>query len=185
MHKAMDYYEVLGISRDADQEEIKRAYRKLAREYHPDVNSGSDEAQEKFKEISKAYAVLSDPQKRRRYDSGESVDFDAGFRGGGSSIFEELFSQAFGFDFQGGHSVPVGQHIEQAVTVDLEDVLTGAEREIEYERVVPCDTCNGSGARPGSTPRRCATCGGRGQVQRRQHTLLGNMVTVVTCPDCG
>ncbi|MFO7947976.1 MAG: DnaJ C-terminal domain-containing protein [Armatimonadota bacterium] len=126
---------------------------------------------------------MSDPQKRRRYDSGESVDFGAGFRGG--SIFEELFSQAFGFDFQGGHSVPVGQHIEQAVTVDFEDVLTGAVREIEYERVVPCDTCGGSGARPGSTPMRCPTCAGRGQVQRRQQTLLGNMVTVVTCPECG
>ena len=189
MNTAMDYYEILGVSRDATQSEIKRAYRRLAREYHPDVNSGSEEAQEKFKKISEAYAVLSDKDKRRQYDSGGSVEFDTGFgrgAGGGATMFEELFREAFGFGFQGGRgSVNVGGDLEHVVSIDLEEVLTGVEREIEYQRKVECPGCGGTGAAPGSSPARCSTCGGHGQVRRRQQTLLGDMMAVTTCPDCG
>lgn len=188
MNTAMDYYEILGVSKDANQSEIKRAYRRLAREYHPDVNSGSEEAQEKFKKISEAYAVLSDPSKRRQYDAGGSVDFSSGFggRGAGANMFEELFREAFGFGFGStGGSVNVGRDLEHAVSIDLEDVLTGTERKITYQRKVECETCGGTGAAPGSSPVRCPTCGGHGQVRRRQRTLLGDMMTVTTCPECG
>ncbi len=178
----MDYYEVLGVSRDADAQEIKRAYRRLARQCHPDVNGGSAEATERFKQISEAYAVLSDPHKRRRHDAGGAFDF--GFNGGFGSILD-IFNQAFGFDMGRRRWASPGRDLEQQVDIELEEVLTGAERELTYQRTAKCQACNGSGAASGSRPVTCATCGGHGQVRQRQQTILGNIFTVGTCPDCG
>ncbi len=180
----MDYYEVLGVGREADEREIKRAYRLLARQYHPDVNGGSAEATEKFKQISEAYAVLSDPQKRRRHDAG-GVDFDFGFGAGGMGSIFDIFNQAFGFAGGGRRWAAPGRDLEEHVYIELEEVLTGAQRRIEYRRIATCEACDGSGAAPGSSPTVCTTCGGHGQVRQRQQTILGSMVTVVTCPDCG
>lgn len=178
----MDYYAVLEISRDADDREIKRAYRQLARKYHPDVNNGSEEANERFKQLSEAFAVLSDPQKRRQYDTGGTTDF--GFDAGMGSIFD-IFNQAFGFGFAGGRHASPGRDIEYAVDIELEEVLTGTERTVTFERVGRCEACSGSGAAPGSATATCTTCAGRGQVRQRQDTILGSMVSVVTCPECG
>ncbi len=179
----MDYYEVLGVSRDADGHEIKQAYRRLARRYHPDVNGGSAEATERFKQISEAYAVLADPQKRRRYDAGGVSDF--GFDGGLGSIFD-IFNQAFGFSNMGRRAwTSPGRDLEQQLDLELEEVLTGGQRDLTYERMAPCEACKGSGAAPGSKPITCPTCGGHGQVRQRQQTILGSMVTIISCPDCG
>ncbi|HCU36732.1 MAG TPA: molecular chaperone DnaJ, partial [Armatimonadetes bacterium] len=131
MRSTADYYEVLGVSRDASASEIKTAYRQLARKYHPDVNGGSAEATERFKKISEAYAVLSDPQKRRRYDAGGLGDF--AFDGGFSSFFD-IFNQAFGFNMGGARSSP-GRDREAHVTIELEEVLIGSERTLDYERI--------------------------------------------------
>jgi len=174
---------VLGVSRDADGQEIKQAYRQLARRYHPDVNGGSAEATDRFKQISEAYAVLSDQQKRRRYDAGGVFDF--GFDGSMGSIFD-IFNQAFGFSNMGrGRWASPGRDLEQQVDIELEEVLTGAERNLTYERMARCEACRGSGAAAGSKPVTCPTCGGHGQVRQRQETILGSMVTIVSCPDCG
>lgn len=177
-----DYYEILGISREASAEEIKRAYRKLAREYHPDVNGNGPEAEEKFKDLGEAYAVLSDPQKRQHYDRygsegpgdfGIPPDFD---------IFD-IFNQAFGFGGGGRRAAP-GRDLQLELTIDLEEVLTGATRTASLTRRVTCTTCNGSGARPGVPPETCQTCGGQGRVRQMQQGFFGNMVTVVACPHC-
>lgn len=178
---AKDYYAILGVSRDASAEEIKRAYRKLAREYHPDVNGNGPEAEEKFKEFGEAYAVLGDPEKRQRYDTygsegpgdfGMPADFD---------IFD-IFNQAFGF--QSSRRGAPGRDLQVEVAIDLEEVLTGASRTVELNRRVTCDTCGGSGAKPGSQPDVCQTCGGQGRVRQMQQSFFGNMVTVVACPHC-
>lgn len=184
LRASIDYYEVLGVSRDADGREIKRAYRLLARQYHPDVNGGSTEATERFKQISEAYAVLSDPHKRRHHDAG-GVDFDFGFGNGGMGSIFDIFNQAFGFAGGGRRWATPGRDLEEHVHIELEEVLTGAQRRIEYRRSATCEACGGSGAAPGSSPAVCPTCGGHGQVRQQQQTILGSMVTVVTCPDCG
>lgn len=176
-----DYYEILGVDRSATPDEIKRAYRKLAREHHPDVN-GHPDSEERFKELGEAYAVLQDPEKRRRYDTyghnggdfGVPADFD---------IFD-LFNQAFGFGFGGGQRVTPGRDLQHEITIELEEVLTGASREIELTRRVTCETCGGSGARPGSNPAICQTCGGQGRVRQLQQSFFGSMSTIVTCPTC-
>lgn len=180
MRSTADYYEVLGVSRDASASDIKTAYRQLARKYHPDVNGGSADATERFKKISEAYAVLSDPQKRRRYDAGGLGDF--AFDGGFSSFFD-IFNQAFGFNMNGARSSP-GRDREAHITIELEEVLIGSERTIDYERISLCETCDGSGAAPGSQPIPCSFCAGHGQVRQRRETLLGTMTTVITCPEC-
>jgi molecular chaperone DnaJ len=180
----MDYYQVLGVSRDADERDIKRAYRRLARQYHPDVNGGSAEATEKFKQISEAYVVLSDSHKRRRYDAG-GVDFDFGFGTAGMGSIFDIFNQAFGFAGGGSRWATPGRDLEEHVYIELEEVLTGAQRRIEYRHIATCEACGGTGAAPGSSPAVCSTCGGHGQVRQRQQTILGTMATVVTCPDCG
>ncbi len=176
-----DYYEVLGVSRSASAEEVKRAYRRLAREHHPDVNSHPD-AEERFKELGEAYAVLSDPERRQRYDlyGHNGGDFGAPQ---GFDIFE-LFNQAFGFGFGGGERVTPGRDLQHELTIELEEVLTGASREIELTRRVTCETCQGTGARPGSTPTPCQTCAGQGRVRQLQQSFFGTMATVVTCPQC-
>ncbi len=178
-----DYYAILGVSPDASDEEIKRAYRRLAREHHPDVNGGNPEAEERFKEVGEAYAVLSDPEKRRRYDTyGGDSPADFGFADGFPDFFS-VFEQVFGFG-AGGPRVSVGRDLQRDIEIELEEVLTGATRTIPLRRQVRCETCGGSGARPGSTPDICAQCQGQGRVRQMRQTLLGPMVTVVTCPQC-
>jgi molecular chaperone DnaJ len=191
-----DYYEVLGVDRNADSATIKKAFRRLAQQYHPDVNKSSD-AEEKFKEINEAYQVLSDDQKRAAYDRfGHAAtgpggagfnDFGAGF-GDLGSIFEEIFAGFTGA--QGGRSrrrAPRrGADLRVDVTLTFEEAAFGTEKSLEVPRLEICDRCNGSGAEPGTSPQRCSTCGGTGEVQRRQQSpLFGMVVTTTTCPTCG
>ncbi|MHB8995992.1 MAG: molecular chaperone DnaJ [Armatimonadota bacterium] len=177
-----DYYSILGVGRDASPDEIKRAYRQLARQHHPDVNGNGAESEEKFKELGEAYAVLSDPEKRQRYDTygsagpsdfGIPQDFD---------IFD-IFNQAFGFS-GGRRGATPGRDLQLDVKIDLEEVLTGASRTIKLKRQVTCETCEGTGAKPGTQPDTCQTCGGQGRVRQMQQSFFGNMVTVVACPTC-
>ena len=186
-----DYYEVLGVQRGASADELKTAFRKLAREYHPDVNKSPD-AEEKFKEINEAYAVLSDDEKRSVYDrygheglngmggmpNYSTVDF--------SDIFEDLFNFGFGGS-RGGRSrnrPKRGADLSYRVKLEFEEAVFGADKEIEITRDEVCSTCNGSGAKPGTNPKRCATCQGAGEVRTVRQTLLGSMVQVTTCPTC-
>ncbi len=181
---ATDYYEILGVARDANTEEIKRAYRRLAREYHPDVNRGDPQAEETFKRISEAYAVLSDEQKRRRYDLGGGGDF---FASGAPDLWQ-IFESAFGGSPFGGTSWSAprqGRSLEATLVLDLHDVLTGTEREVVYTRPALCEHCRGEGIEPGSALRSCGTCGGQGQVRRNVSTFFGTMSSVTTCSDCG
>jgi molecular chaperone DnaJ len=189
MPTTRDYYEILSVAKTADGEEIKRAYRRLAMKYHPDRNPGDAEAEGKFKECAEAYEVLSDPAKRQRYDQFGHE----GVRGAGAaahdfsrmdvqdifSMFNDIFGGGGGF---GGMGVARGYDLETEVSITLEDVLKGAEREIEFTRLDVCDACTGSGAKPGSTPIACPTCGGQGRVQ--QAGLGGMFRMVTTCPTC-
>jgi molecular chaperone DnaJ len=176
-----DYYEVLGVARDASADEIKRAYRRLAREYHPDVN-GHPEAEDKFKELGEAYATLSNPEQRQRYDV--YGDSDGGFSGPQNFDLFDLFNQAFGFGFGGGQRVTPGRDLQFELSIELEEVLTGASREVTLTRQVTCDVCQGSGAKAGTTPSPCQTCGGQGRVRQMQQSFFGTMATVVPCPTC-
>lgn len=184
-----DYYELLGVSRDASDAEIKRAYRQLARKYHPDVNRGNPEAEELFKQISEAYAVLSDPQRRSQYDRyGANGLGDIGFGGSPFDFFDVFASvfggDPFGFGRQSAHAVAQGRSLRYDLEVTLEEVLTGAQREIRYARSAACEACGGTGAAPGTEPRRCRTCGGLGQVRSTRSTFLGTVATVHDCPEC-
>lgn len=184
---AADYYEILEVSREASTEEIKRAYRQLARKYHPDVNNSDPQAEELFKRISEAYAVLSDAEKRRQYDRyGTEADF---FSTGGSPDIWEIFNSVFGGSPFGGGPfggrAGRGRSLELIVNLELEDVLHGVEREITYARLALCDHCQGEGIEPGTSVRRCETCRGRGQVGRTVSTILGTMTSVQECPTCG
>jgi molecular chaperone DnaJ len=185
-----DYYDVLGIGRGAGDDEIKAAYRKLARQYHPDV-SREPEAEERFKEINEAYGVLSDPAKRARYDrfgraglgnTGGFHDYTVDF----ADIFDELFGQ---FGFSGGrisrHGPRRGRDLQMHLTLTFEEAVFGAEKEIEFDREDTCTRCKGSGAEPGTTPTRCPTCGGQGEVRQVRQTILGQMVQTTPCPNCG
>ena len=185
-----DYYEVLGVGRSASNDEIKAAFRKLARQYHPDVNK-EDGAEEKFKEINEAYGVLSDSEKRARYDrfgkeglgnmGGGFHDYTADF----GDIFEELFGQ-FGFSTRGSsrRSPRRGRDLQMQVALTFEEAVFGIEKEIEFQREETCSRCNGSGAEPGTTPIRCSTCNGQGEVRQVRQTFLGQMVQTTTCPTC-
>jgi molecular chaperone DnaJ len=184
-----DYYELLGLDASATEADVKRAYRKMARQHHPDVNRDDPEAEERFKQISEAYAVLSDPERRGHYDRfGHNGPGGAG-AGGPVDIFD-IFSAAFGgdpFGFGrgfGARSVPVGQSLRYDLEITLADVLGGAEKEVRYVRLAACEDCDGSGAAPGTQPRRCDTCGGAGQVRTARNTFLGTISTVHDCPDC-
>jgi molecular chaperone DnaJ len=186
-----DYYDVLGVQKNASPEDLKSAFRSLARQFHPDINKEAD-AEEKFKEINEAYAVLSDPDKRAAYDR-------FGFSGlngmGGvpdfSSIdLSDLFSEFFGFGSMGGSSrrsrnAPRrGQDLGQKLHLTFEEAVFGVEKELQFDREETCSNCRGTGAEPGSHPTKCTNCGGKGEVRQVRQTFLGSMVQVATCPTC-
>lgn len=181
-----DYYQVLGVDRDASEQAIKSAYRKLALRYHPDRNSGDAEAEERFKEINEAYAVLSDPERRNRFDRFGSADA-AGVRFTGD-IFD-IFASVFGTGFGGRHGTAMrgqpGEDLETQLTITLEQARVGATLTHEIERLVICDRCRGDRVEPDSGGRRtCLTCGGAGQVQAQSPSIFGTVVTTRTCPEC-
>jgi molecular chaperone DnaJ len=182
-----DHYDVLGVDRQATPEEIKKAYRKLARELHPDVNP-SPEASERFKDVTHAYDVLSDPQQRERYDLGPQPGFGGG-GGGGAAGFGDIFDAFFGGGGQGQRQGPRsrrerGQDALLRLEVDLEDIVFGTQRDIEVDTAVLCDTCSGSCCAPGTSPQTCDICGGSGQIQRTVRSLLGNVMTSSPCGTC-
>lgn len=187
-----DYYEVLGVSRAATKEELKKQYRSLARQYHPDVNNEAD-AGERFKEISEAYEVLSDDDKRAAYDrfghagvgNGGFSGFDQGY-GGFADIFEEFFGSFGGATGtrRRRRGPRRGADLRYDLTITFEEAVFGTERDIEYRRAETCPVCSGSGAEPGSRPISCTTCNGSGEVRRVQQSILGQFVNVTTCPTC-
>lgn len=185
-----DYYDVLGIGRDASETEVKKAFRGLARELHPDVNDHDPEAEEKFKAAAEAYEVLSDPERRRTYDSYgheglRSGGFDpgAGF-GSIDDIFQAFFGGGGGFSFGGGGPASGGD-IMVSVEIDLAEVASGARREVEFDAVGACERCQGNGAEPGTPISACERCGGAGQLRQVSRTPFGQMVRGVTCDACG
>ena len=190
-----DYYEVLGVSRNASEEELKSAFRRLARKFHPDVNDSPD-AEEKFKEINEAYGVLSDQEKRAAYDrfghdAVKGANGGPGFQTVDFSDFADIFGDMFGFGGFSGRGRPAsrnaprrGADLQYQVTLDFKDAVFGTEKEIDITKDEPCPTCGGSGAKPGTSPRTCPECGGRGEVRQTRQTLLGSMVQVTTCPTC-
>lgn len=195
-----DYYEVLGVSRDADESTLKKAYRALAKKYHPDINPGDKEAEAKFKEASEAYAVLSDPEKRRQYDQFGHAAFENGgagaaggwdFSGGDmGDIFGDIFGDLFG-GF-GGRSrgrranAPMkGANLRTSVRITFEEAVFGTEKELEMNLKDECSHCHGTGAKEGTTPQTCPKCNGTGQVVYTQQSMFGMVRNVQTCPDCG
>jgi molecular chaperone DnaJ len=194
-----DFYTTLGVPRGSSDDEIKKAYRKLAMQYHPDKNNGAKDAEEKFKEITEAYDVLRDPQKRAAYDRyGE-----AGLRSGGGGSYHHvdlsealgIFMRDFGafagldemFGFGGGRSggsVRSGADVKVTIPLTLAEVATGVEKKLNAKLLEPCDKCDGTGAEPGSKPQTCATCNGSGEVRRAQRSFFGQFVTVAPCPTC-
>ncbi|MGI6552096.1 MAG: molecular chaperone DnaJ [Bacillota bacterium] len=185
-----DYYEILGVSRDASQEEIKKAYRKLARKYHPDVNPGDKTAEEKFKEVTEAYEVLVDEEKRANYDRfGHAAAGGGGFEGGFGDFggFGDIFDMFFGGGFGGGTAArrpQKGADLRFNLSISFEEAAFGAEKDITIPRTENCSTCDGSGAEPGTYPSNCSVCGGTGQVRMSQNTPLGMFQTIKTCHTC-
>ena len=192
-----DYYEVLGIDKNADDAAIKKAYRQLAKKYHPDMNPGNQEAEKKFKEASEAYAVLSDPDKRRQYDQFGHAAFEGGAGGGGFGGFDftgadmgDIFGDIFGDLFGGGRSRRAnngpmqGANLRAQIRVTFEEAVFGCDKEIELTLKDECGKCNGTGAKPGTSPITCTKCGGKGQVVYTQQSLFGMVQNVRTCPDC-
>lgn len=191
-----DYYEILGIQKGASDDEIKKAFRKLALQYHPDRNAGDKEAEEKFKEINEAYQVLSDPQKRSQYDQFGTADFNGGgFEGGGFDFsdfggFGDIFDSFFGGGFSGSsrkrrNGPERGADIEYTVSLTFNEAVFGVEKEININRSEKCEHCEGTGAKPGSHPKTCDKCGGTGQIKIQRNTPLGNFVSMSTCDKCG
>ena len=186
-----DYYEVLGLSKGASADEIKKAYRKLSKQYHPDLNK-EEGAEAKFKEIAEAYEVLSDDQKRARYDQFGHEDPSAGFGGGGFGGaggfggFEDIFSSFFGGGGrrQDPNAPRKGDDLQYRMNISFEDAVFGKETEIEIPKEENCETCNGSGAKPGTTPQSCSHCQGAGTINQSVDTPFGRMVNKRTCPSC-
>ena len=196
-----DYYEVLGVGRDADDAAIKKAYRALAKKYHPDMNPGDADAEKKFKEASEAYAVLSDPDKRRQYDQFGHAAFEGGAGGAGGfggfdfngADFSDIFGDIFGDLFGGGgrrggraNNGPMkGSNIRKSIRITFEEAVFGCEKELDLVLKDPCSTCNGTGAKPGTSPETCPKCGGKGQVVYTSQSFFGTVQNVQTCPNCG
>jgi molecular chaperone DnaJ len=197
-----DYYEVLGVSKTASDDEIKKAYRKLAIKYHPDKNPGDKQAEESFKEAAEAYEVLSNQQKRQQYDRFGHAGMGGaagggGAYGGGGMNMEDIFSQfgdifgdgspfgnMFGGGGGGGRRVRKGSDLRIKLKLNLEEVANGVEKKIKVKRHITCKACTGNGSKNGTELQGCQTCGGSGQVRRVQQTMLGQMVTTSTCPTC-
>jgi molecular chaperone DnaJ len=191
-----DYYEVLGVEKNADDAALKKAYRALAKKYHPDMNPGDAEAEKKFKEASEAYAVLSDPEKRRQYDQFGHAAFEQGGMGGGgfdfsgmdfTDIFGDLFGDFFGGRRSSGRASngPMkGANIRTSVRITFEEAIFGCEKEVELNTKDACKTCKGSGAKPGTKPVTCGKCNGKGQVVFTQQSFFGMVRNVQACPDC-
>ena len=193
-----DYYEVLGVDRGADEATIKKAYRQLAKKYHPDMNPGDKEAEKKFKEASEAYAVLSDAEKRRQYDQFGHAAFEQGGGGaGGFGGFDfnggdmgDIFGDIFGDLFGGGRSRRAnngpmkGANVRTAVRITFEEAVFGCEKQLDLNLKDECTTCHGTGAKPGTSPETCSKCGGKGQIVYTQQSLFGTVRNVQTCPDC-
>ncbi len=176
----VDHYAVLGIERNASADEIRSAYRKLARQYHPDVNRAADAAA-RFKEVTQAYEILSDPEKRQRYDMFGESEFGemSGFG------IDDLFNTFFGGTRRRERGPVRGADLRLQVELDLEEAVAGALKKVQVPRQETCDRCHGSGAEPGAKTSTCATCNGRGEVRQVQQSLFGRFVTVATCPRCG
>ena len=188
-----DYYEVLGVSKNADDAALKKAYRALAKKYHPDSNPGDEAAAEKFKEASEAYSVLSDPQKRQQYDQFGHAAFDGGAGAGGfdfsnmdmGDIFGDLFGDFFGGSRRRNSTGPMkGQNLRTSVRITFKEAVFGTDKEISLNLKDECPTCKGSGAKPGTQPKTCTKCNGSGQVTYTQQSLFGVVRNVTTCPDC-
>ena len=196
-----DYYEVLGVSKDADDAAIKKAYRALAKKYHRDMNPGDAEAEKKFKEASEAYAVLSDAEKRRQYDQFGHAAFEGGAGGAGGfggfdfngADFGDIFGDIFGDLFGGGgrrggraNNGPMkGANIRKSIRITFEEAVFGCKKELEVILKDPCTTCGGTGAKPGTSPETCPKCGGKGQVVYTSQSFFGTVQNVQTCPNCG
>ena len=196
MAEKRDYYEVLGVSKSASDSELKSAYRKLAKKYHPDMNPGDKEAEAKFKEASEAYSVLSDPDKRRQYDQFGHAAFEGG-AGGGAGGFDfsgmdmsDIFGDIFGDFFGGGRSRaqsngPMkGQNLHHTIRITFEEACFGTEKELDLPLQDECESCHGTGAKAGTTPETCSKCGGKGQVVFTQQSFFGTVRNVQSCPEC-
>jgi molecular chaperone DnaJ len=182
-----DYYATLGIARDATSEEIKKAFRRLARESHPDANPDDPTAEARFREVAEAYEVLSDPERRRRYDRGDRVDIGDLFSNLGA--FDDLLRSVFGdsglFGTSRRHAPQRGRDVLVPVQVDLAEAAFGTSATVDFQGSVHCRACSGRGAAPGSTPEMCANCGGSGSVRVARRTMFGSMMTIVPCDRCG
>ncbi|MCI8391063.1 MAG: molecular chaperone DnaJ [Roseburia sp.] len=188
-----DYYEVLGVEKNASDADIKKSFRVLAKKYHPDMNPGDKEAEAKFKEAQEAYAVLSDPEKRRQYDQFGHAAFDGSGGAGGfdfsgmdmGDIFGDLFGDFFGGGRRRSNDGPMkGANLRTSVRITFEEAVFGCEKEIEMVLKDECTTCHGTGAKPGTTPETCSKCGGKGKVVFTQQSFFGTVQNVQTCPDC-
>lgn len=192
---AEDYYELLGVSRDATPEEIKKAYRRAAREHHPDANAGDPGSEARFKQVSRAYEVLSDPEKRQQYDLyGEAAVGGGGDPFGGAGfgdIFDAFFGGGGGNPFGGGGSrrgqagPPRGADLEQAVELEFTEAVFGAQKDVTVRTAIACEVCEATGAAPGTASQGCPECAGTGQVRRVRQSILGQMVTAAPCSRCG
>ncbi len=199
MSNKRDYYEILGVTKGASDEEIKKAYRKKAIQYHPDKNPGDKEAEEHFKEAAEAYEVLSNADKRARYDQyGHAAMNGSGFGGGGGMNMDDIFSHfgdifgghfggfgGFGGSSRSGQRVNRGSDLRVRVKLTLSEIMNGCEKKIKVNKYVTCDHCDGSGAKDSHSVKTCSTCNGSGHVTRVQRTILGNMQTQSVCPSCG
>ena len=190
-----DYYATLGVDKSASSDEIKKAYRQLAKKYHPDMNKDDESAAQKFKEVNEAYQVLSDDKKRAQYDQFGSAAFDgsaggAGYGGGfggfeGFGGFGDIFDSFFGGGRTAQRNGPMrGGDVDVSVKISFEEAAFGVKRDISISRQENCETCGGSGAKPGSSTKTCPTCGGSGQIRRQQQSLFGSVMNVTTCPTC-
>jgi molecular chaperone DnaJ len=200
MAQKKDYYELLGVAKNASDDDLKKAYRKLAIQYHPDKNPGDKVAEEKFKEIAEAYSVLSDAEKRQRYDQfgHQGVGGSGGFGGGQGVNMEDIFGSVFGDDSpfgsffgggggggrRGGQAMRKGSDLRIKLKLDLEEIANGVEKKIKVKRYVSCNTCSGNGSKNGTSLKSCTTCNGQGQVRKVVNTMLGQMVSTSPCPTC-